>query len=75
MALLICGVTLKESEPSEELQDWLGMESFAEVVRRSRFNCFRHVKRMSAACLFSAGWLEVKIEVIIEGSRSEIVAK
>ena len=64
MVRWMCGVTLKDRKRSEDLLDRLGIESVAEVVRRSRLRWFGHVERMSAG-----NWVSACREIEVEGSR------
>jgi hypothetical protein len=41
----MCGVSLRDRVPSEELRAWVGMEPISDVCRRNRSRWFRHVER------------------------------
>lgn len=64
MVRWMCGVTLKDRKGSEDLLGRLGIESIAEVVRRSRLRWFGHVERMSAA-----NWVSACREIEVAGCR------
>ena len=47
MVRWMCGVTLKNKKSSEELMEYLGIDSVTDVVRRGRLRWFGHVERKS----------------------------
>ena len=64
MVRWMCGVTLKDRKRSEDLLVRLGIESVAEVVRRSRLRWFGHLERMS-----TDNWVSACREINIAGLR------
>ena len=45
MVRWMCGVSLKDRKPSEDLYSLLGIQSVAKVVRHDRLRWFGHVER------------------------------
>jgi len=45
MVRWMCGVTLKDRKSTEELQNRLGIEGIAGVMRRGRLRWFGHIER------------------------------
>ena len=64
MVRWMCGVTVKARKHSEELLERLGIESIADVVRRSRLRWFGHVERLNAD-----NWVSACREIQVEGLR------
>ena len=50
----MCGVTLKDGKPSEELRERLAVVSVSERVRQSRLRWFGHVERKDEGDWISA---------------------
>ena len=63
MVRWMCGVTLKDGKLSQELLDWMGIESVADVVRKCRLRWFGHLERMIAD-----NWVSACREEKVEGS-------
>jgi hypothetical protein len=60
MVQWMCGVTLKNKKSSEELREYLGIESVTDVVRRGRLRWFGHVERKSKDdCMLACTYMEV----------------
>src|ERR1043165_128508 len=47
MVRWMCGVTFKNKKSSEELREYLGIESVTDVMRRGRLRWFEHIERKS----------------------------
>jgi hypothetical protein len=64
MVRWMCGVTLKDRKPSEELLERLGIECVSVIVRRGRLRWFGHVERMDAE-----NWVSACRLMNVEGPR------
>lgn len=50
MARWMCGVSLRDRIPNEEIMKRLGLEDVGNVIRRKRLQWFGHVVRMNDSC-------------------------
>jgi hypothetical protein len=41
----MCGVSLRDRVPSEELRAWVGVETIRDVCRKNRLRWFGHLER------------------------------
>jgi hypothetical protein len=64
MVRWMCGVSLKERKPNQELLGRLGIVCVTEVVRRSRLRWFGHLERKCGA-----GWVTNCRDLVVDGDR------
>jgi hypothetical protein len=62
----MCGVSLKDRKSSEELMEWLGIDSVSNVVTRGRLRWFGHVERKSGD-----DWVSACREIVVDGVRKK----
>ncbi len=60
----MCGVTLKDRKPSEELRDRLGLAKISDCVQSRRLRWFGHVERMQ-----DDNWVKKSREIKVTGRR------